>query len=81
MNSVELQEMWQQLTTLPLEAQTEVASLISLLHDRYNQFQPTSQENQQNLREDPFIGFWQDRENLADSTQWGRTLRSSEWQS
>lgn len=79
MNSVELQEMWQQLTNLPPEAQREVAILVNLLQRQYQQSQPNSQENQQNLREDLFIGIWQDREDLADSTQWVRTLRSSEW--
>lgn len=31
------------------------------------------------LRTDPFIGLWKDREDLADSTQWVRSIRQQHW--
>jgi hypothetical protein len=31
------------------------------------------------LREEPFIGMWQDREDLADSSAWVRTVRQQHW--
>jgi hypothetical protein len=37
--------------------------------------QPLRMENE------PFVGMWQDRENLKDSTEWVRQLRDSEWMS
>ena len=43
--------------------------------------QSTGQPNHQNWREDPFIGIWEDREDMQDSTQLVRTIRDSEWRS
>lgn len=31
------------------------------------------------LENEPFVGMWQDREDLADSSQWVRQLRQREW--
>lgn len=33
------------------------------------------------LEAEPFVGMWQDREDLEDSTQWVRHLRQEEWMS
>jgi hypothetical protein len=30
------------------------------------------------LEDEPFVGMWQDREDLADSSQWVRQLRQQE---
>lgn len=77
---MELQDIWQQFTTLPPDAQQEVADFIVLLKQRKTrQSQSQPQLNQQNLREESFIGLWQEREDLQDSTQWVRAIRSSEW--
>jgi hypothetical protein len=32
------------------------------------------------LENEPFVGMWQDREDLADSSQWVRQLRQGEWE-
>lgn len=76
---MELQDIWQQFTTLPPDAQQEVADFIAFLKQRRRQSQSQPQLNQQNLRGDSFIGLWQDREDLQDSAQWVRSSRSSEW--
>lgn len=31
------------------------------------------------LADEPFVGMWQDRDDLADSTQWVRQVRAQEW--
>ena len=31
------------------------------------------------LREDPAIGMWKDREDMADSATWVREVRQREW--
>ncbi len=31
------------------------------------------------LREEPFVGMWSDREDMADSTEWVRQAREREW--
>lgn len=79
---MEFQDTWQQFTTLPPDAQALVADFITFLKQRaVPQSESPEQSNQQDWGEDPFIGLWQDREDLQDSTQWVRTIRSSEWQS
>ena len=84
---MELQDTWQEFTTLPPDAQALVADFIAFLKQRHQQpqspeeSQSTGQPNQQNWREDPFIGIWEDREDMQDSTQLVRTIRDSEWRS
>jgi AbrB family looped-hinge helix DNA binding protein len=34
---------------------------------------------QRPLREEPFVGMWKDREDMADSTEWVRQTRQREW--
>ena len=43
---------------------------------------PNEQEDKSSLtplEDDSFLGMWQDREDLADSSQWIRQLRQEEW--
>lgn len=77
---MEYQDIWQQFTTLPPDAQALVADFITFLKQRHNQSQSIEQPKQRDLRADPFIGLWQNREDMQDSTQWVRNTRSSEWQ-
>ena len=35
--------------------------------------------NQVELQNEPFVGMWQDREDMQDSTEWVKNLRSREW--
>ena len=76
---MEYQDIWQQFTTLPPDAQALVADFITFLEQRYNLSQSPRQPKQKDLRSDPFIGLWQDREDMQDSALWVRTTRSSEW--
>lgn len=76
---MEYQDIWQQFMTLPPNAQALVADFIASLKQRYNQSQSLEQSKQTNWQSDPFIGLWQDRQDIQDSTQWVRSTRSSEW--
>lgn len=75
------QDIWQQFTALPPNAQALVADFIAFLKQRYQQLPSPVQQQQQDWRDDPFIGIWQDREDLQDSSEWVRTIRSEEWRS
>ncbi len=75
---MEYQDIWQQFTTLPPDAQALVIDFIASLKQRYN-YSQSPQPKQTNWRSDPFIGLWQDRQDIQDSTQWVRSTRSSEW--
>lgn len=75
---MEYQDIWQQFTTLPPDAQALVADFIASLKQRYNHSH-SPQPKQNDWKSDPFIGLWQDRKDIQDSTQWVRSTRSSEW--
>ncbi len=75
---MEYQDIWQQFTTLPPDAQALVADFIASLKQRYNHSN-SPQIKQNDWKSDPFIGLWQDRQDIQDSTQWVRSTRSSEW--
>jgi hypothetical protein len=38
-----------------------------------------SLSNQAQLQNEPFIGMWQDREDMQDSSEWIKNLRGREW--
>ncbi len=78
---MELQTIWQQFTTLPPDAQRSVADFIAFLKQRYQPSPPPEPPPATDWRSDPFIGLWQDREDLQDSSQWVRATRSDEWHS
>jgi len=63
---------------LPPEGQRAVIDFIAFLRQRYKTAERSRQVKRQ-LREDPFIGMWKDREDLKDTTSWVRTLREREW--
>ncbi len=77
------QELVAEIKQLPAEEQlallAEVAQSLraGVVQSRTNQnVQPTGK-----LADDPFVGMWQDRDDLADSTQWLREIRAQEWTS
>jgi hypothetical protein len=46
------------------------------------QVQTSSTEiDQSNFRDEPFVGMWKDREDMEDSSQWVSQLRQQEWTS
>jgi len=66
----------QQIAALPEDAQREVADFIAALEAQH--VEPSSQQTE-TLRDDPFVGCWKDRDDLADSTAWVRRTRQEEW--
>lgn len=68
----------QELMELPPEAQQEVLDFIAFLRRRY----PVNDAVVSSLppiRENAFIGLWQDREDMGVAGTWVRSLRDSEW--
>ena len=39
----------------------------------------TEEISQLNIQDEPFVGMWQDREDMDDSTKWVRQTRQKEW--
>lgn len=72
-------ELIQNYASLPVEAQKEVADFVAFLKSRYVSLQVAGSPAQSALADEPFIGMWKDREELADSSAWVRELRDCEW--
>ena len=74
---MELETLWRRLAVLPERAQQEVADLIGELEKRHSGSGERPVED--SLGEEPFVGIWQDRNDLSDATAWVRRLREQEW--
>jgi hypothetical protein len=72
-------KMWDDFSTLPLEAQRQAADFIAFLRQRYHKPTAGTEAKKTNLSAEPFIGMWQDRTEMQDSTAWVRDLRKREW--
>jgi hypothetical protein len=68
-----------QFNSLPPEGQRQVLDLITFLQQRYKHSQYSEEREQLNLAEESFIGMWQDREDMQDSSAWVRRGREREW--
>lgn len=70
---MELETLWRRLASLPEAAQQEVAALIAALaeHHSGSERAPVTRS----LHDEPFVGLWKDRTDLADASAWVRRLR------
>jgi hypothetical protein len=70
-----------EIDSLPTEAQKQVFDFIAFLKTRYSVPMTISKSKRKRIRlaDEPFIGMWQGREDMRDSTTWVRNLRSCEW--
>lgn len=73
------EEIWQEFTTLPPEAQQQVADFIAFLRTRYRRSRSAKKTRETNLADEAFIGLWRDREDMQDSSAWVRSVRGREW--
>jgi len=71
---------WKEIANLPPEAQRQVMDFIAFLRDRYAPGR-LRKAKQLKLDDEPFVGMWQDRDDLKDSTRWVRETRAREWMS
>ncbi|EDX76392.1 hypothetical protein MC7420_4648 [Coleofasciculus chthonoplastes PCC 7420] len=72
------EELLNDFLSLPTEAQRQVLNFIAFLK-KYRETEPTSQATDVDLVNDPFIGMWRERQDLANSTAWVRSVRENEW--
>jgi hypothetical protein len=73
------QELLNEFLSLPDEAQRQVIDFIAFLRQKYAVVEPASESSDVNLLNDSFIGMWRDRQDLADSNAWVRSVRENEW--
>ena len=69
-----------EIASLPPEAQKQVIDFIAFLKTRYPAAQPARETQSTKLTDEPFIGMWEEREDMQDSTAWVRNLRRREWE-
>jgi small-conductance mechanosensitive channel len=76
---MDIEKMRRQLEALPPEAQRQVADFIAFLYARHRRSLLPKRSIKSKLAEEPFVGLWEDREDLRDSTAWVRHVRQREW--
>lgn len=70
--------LWRQYRALPSEAQRQVTDFIAFLRAKYAPAAaPATAPGA--VADEPFIGMWQDRADMTDSTAWVRATRQREW--
>lgn len=72
------EEILREIDSLPPEGQRQVIDFITFMRQRYGQLQ-LSEQPVSDLFAESFIGIWQDRSDLKDSSLWVRSVRESEW--
>ena len=76
---IEIEKSWKQLSSLPEEIQKEVVDFIAFLHKKYNTNIEPMKKYSEPIGKEPFIGMWQHRDDMNDSSAWVRNLRQNEW--
>ena len=68
---------WRQFEKLPPERKREVEDFIHFLASRKPARKSPAKPTKSKISQAPFIGMWRDREDMADSVQWVKTLRQN----
>ncbi len=64
--------------SLPIEAQKQVLAFIDFLQKRYESRNKKARERK-SITNKKFVGLWENRKDLKDSSLWIRSLRKKEW--
>ncbi len=72
------QKILQDIASLPPIAQKEAIDFIAFLKQRYA-LCAISKNNSSAIETEPFIGMWENRTEMKDSSTWVRQLRQQEW--
>jgi len=70
----------EEIASLPAEVQKQVIDFVAFLKMRYASGRVSRRTKRTKLADEPFIGMWQGREEMRDSTAWVRRLRQREWE-
>ncbi len=69
-----------EVASLPPEAQQQIVDFVAFLKARNCPAPPAKKKKRSKLMADPFIGMWQDRKDMKDSSAWVRKLRQRQWE-
>ena len=73
------QNLLHELSTLPPEAQKQVAQFVAFLLSRYKPTASPKRAKCPEISKESFVGMWHDREDMADGTAWVRSIRHTQW--
>jgi hypothetical protein len=75
---MENQGFYTKFESLPIEAQKQVLAFIDFLKKRY---EPKSKKDREkkSITNKKFVGLWENREDLKNSSLWIKNLRRKEW--
>ena len=73
------EEILREIASLPVEAQRQIEEYVAFLRERYKTSLNNKTEPLPDLRSEPFIGMWKDREDMRDSAAWVRSVREKHW--
>ena len=68
-----------EIASLPPEGQKQVERFINSLRQTYSSQHNLQRPVTSDWHAAGFLGMWQDRDDMQDSSAWVRTLRQSEW--
>jgi len=69
-----------EIQSLPPDAQKQVVDFVAFLKSQYPDKEPPGKMKKGKLTDEPFIGMWQKRKDMQDSTAWVQDLRKREWE-
>lgn len=72
-------EIFRDFAALPPDAQKLVADLVILLSKQNKHIKRIRKIKPTRLIDEKFIGIWQDRREMQDSSEYVRSLRQQEW--
>jgi len=64
--------------SLPIEAQKQVLLFIDFLQKKYDSRRKRTR-GKKSIANQKFVGVWEDRKDLQDSSKWVRNIRKKEW--
>jgi hypothetical protein len=76
---METEKIFNDISSLPPEAQKQVKDFVAFLRVRYRKSAKKEIGQMQKIKDEAFIGIWKDREEMKDSGDWLRAIRKAEW--
>ena len=71
------EDILREIASLPPEGQRQIEDFITALRERYNTLAMDQTASLSDLRAEPFVGMWRDREDMSDSAAWVRSVREN----
>ena len=73
-----IQSISREITKLPPEGQQEVFDFVVFLRSRFGQCEEAV-SGKDEMKNEPFVGMWADRNDMQDSAGWVREKRRVQW--